>query len=111
MENIQFPYRGWIVKVTPEADGWTAHLHHPRMKSDRFFAVARQFFFAVDAVQAAMRWADLGALDSALREVLRDEKESRRLSLKEFNSLSSSCSEFWRSQRSAIQRGGEHDKG
>lgn len=78
-EVIQFPYRGWVVKVAPESDGWTAYIHHPRMLDDGFVVIASKFSSAVDAVRVAMEWANYGTIESEIRKALEDEVESNRL--------------------------------
>ncbi|MBW4490740.1 MAG: hypothetical protein KME12_23450 [Trichocoleus desertorum ATA4-8-CV12] len=84
MQNIQFPYHGWVVKVTPESDGWTAHIQHPRQFEDNeFIPLAHQFDCASDAVQACMYWAETATAQLAIREFLNDEEAGDRLSADE----------------------------
>ncbi|MBD2099246.1 hypothetical protein H6F90_29725 [Trichocoleus sp. FACHB-591] len=100
MEIIQFPYRGWILKVTPDSDGYTAHLSHPRQQADNeFFVVATRFDSACDAIKAAMLFADIGTAELAIREVLSDMMNCDRLSLKEFNCLAASIRGVWRKEK------------
>ncbi|MEP0872867.1 hypothetical protein NDA01_23915 [Trichocoleus desertorum AS-A10] len=100
MEIIQFPYRGWILKVTPDSDGYTAHLSHPRQQADNeFFVVATGFDSACDAAKAAMLLADVSTAELAIREVLNDMMNSDRLSQKEFNHLAVSIRGVWRKEK------------
>lgn len=102
MEIIQFPYRGWILKVTPDSDGYTAHLSHPRQQTDNeFMRISDRYDSASDAVRVAMLWADTASADLAIREVLNEMKDSDRLSPTESKYLCASIRGVWRKEKPA----------
>ncbi len=100
MEAIQFPYGGWVLKVTLESSGYTAQLSHPRQQDNNEFSiVADRFHSASDAIKAAMLWANTASADLAIREVLDEMMARDRLSLAEFNRLAASIRNVWRKEK------------
>jgi hypothetical protein len=75
MEIIEFPYRGRVVRVTPESTGWRSHLKFSEEKLDPLNPRNQDYstdgFYklpvgllnsACDAVVAAMQWVDAKAV-------------------------------------------------
>ncbi|HEY9644689.1 MAG TPA: hypothetical protein V6C57_29605 [Coleofasciculaceae cyanobacterium] len=99
MQIIQFPYHGWILKVVPESDGWTAYASHPRQFEDNeFMRLIDQFDCASDAVQACMYWVEAVATELAIRGFLDEQEASDRLSADEGRRLFISARRAWRNR-------------
>ncbi|MBD2099247.1 hypothetical protein H6F90_29730 [Trichocoleus sp. FACHB-591] len=96
MEIILFTYRSWVIEVTPEQDGWTARVRHP--KSENFCVAAQRLLLASDAVTAAMGYVNQGVVAALIKPTLLEWRRSNRLQGEEFANLMMSPNRYWRSQ-------------
>nr|WP_290224155.1 hypothetical protein [Trichocoleus desertorum] len=95
MQNaIDFPYQGWLIRVVPDDQGWTAQAQHPRMK--QFCTVAGSFLMASDALQAALSYVTWAAPSSAVHQALQELRQADQLTQLESNALAISFDQGWR---------------
>jgi hypothetical protein len=93
---IEFPYRGWLIRVVPDEQGWTAQAQHPRMKQP--CTVAGSFLMAADALQAAVRYVTWTAPSAAIHQALQELHQAHQLTALEYNALVISFDHGWRAQ-------------
>jgi hypothetical protein len=98
-DAIEFPYRGWLIQVTFDEDGWSAKAKHPRGKD--FATITRSFPFAADAIHAALSYVTWTAPSAAIHQALQELHQAHQLTALEYNALVISFDHGWRAQLSA----------
>ncbi|MBD2095903.1 hypothetical protein H6F90_12170 [Trichocoleus sp. FACHB-591] len=76
-DAIEFPYRGWLIRVTFDAAGWTAQAKHPRGKN--FATIQSSYAFAADAIQAAVNFVTWANPSRAMQQLLIELRDNQHL--------------------------------
>ncbi|MBD2119311.1 hypothetical protein [Trichocoleus sp. FACHB-262] len=84
-DAIEFPYRGWLIRVTFDAAGWTAQAKHPRGKN--FATIQSSYAFAADAIQAAVHFVTWANPSRAMQQLLIELRDNQHLNQQEYQHL------------------------
>ncbi|MEP0872388.1 hypothetical protein NDA01_21470 [Trichocoleus desertorum AS-A10] len=84
-DAIEFLYRGWLIQVTFDEDGWSAKAKHPRGKN--FATIKSSFAFAADAIHAAVNYVTWTNPSSTMQHLLQELRDSNQLNPDEYKHL------------------------
>ncbi|MEP0873599.1 hypothetical protein NDA01_27965 [Trichocoleus desertorum AS-A10] len=84
-DAIEFPYRGWLIRVTCDKGGWSAQAKHPRGKN--FATIQSSYDFAADAIQAAVHFVTRANPSHAMQQLLIELRDHQHLNNDEYKHL------------------------
>jgi hypothetical protein len=84
-DAIEFPYRGWLIRVSFDEEGWSAQAKHPRGK--HFATIKSSFAFAADAIHAAVNYVTWTNPSSAMQQLLIELRDTQQLNSDEYKQL------------------------
>jgi hypothetical protein len=84
-DAIEFPYRGWLIRVTCDKGGWSAQAKHPR--GQHFSTIQSSYDFAADAIQAAVHFVTWANPSRAMQQLLIELRDKNHLNNDEYKHL------------------------
>jgi hypothetical protein len=82
---IEFPYRGWLIRVSFDEEGWSAQAKHPRGKD--FATIKSSFAFAADAIHAAVNYVTWTNPSATMQHLLQELRDNQKLNSDEYKHL------------------------